>query len=63
MSANHGSIQHTADFHYVRWIGEHNRFPKMNAEEIDVTPRLQWWKEQFDQMPGRSSGSLGIFQQ
>jgi uncharacterized protein YecE (DUF72 family) len=55
------TIQHTADFHYVRWIGEHNRFPKMNAEEIDVTPRLQWWKEQLDQMLAGVRDLWGFF--
>ncbi len=37
----------TADFLYVRWIGEHDRFPAMNREEIDVAPRLNWWHEEL----------------
>lgn len=40
-------IEVTADFLYVRWIGEHDRFPKKNCEEIDVAPRLAWWHEQL----------------
>ena len=40
-------IEVTADFMYVRWIGEHDRFPAKNREEIDVAPRLAWWHEQL----------------
>ncbi len=39
------AIVPTADFAYVRLIGEHKRFIKMNAVEIDVTPKLRWWEE------------------
>ena len=35
----------TADVVYVRLIGEHHRFKNMNAVEIDVTPKLQWWRD------------------
>jgi uncharacterized protein YecE (DUF72 family) len=39
------AIVPTTDLVYVRLIGEHHRFKNMNAVEIDVTPKLQWWRE------------------
>lgn len=35
----------TADFVYVRLIGEHHRFKNMNAVEIDITDKLRWWQD------------------
>lgn len=35
----------TANFEYIRWLGIHDRFPACNKEEVDMMPRLQWWKE------------------
>lgn len=40
-------ITPTADFLYVRWIGQHGRFMQRGREEIDVSARLAWWWEQF----------------
>jgi len=37
----------TADFLYVRWIGRHGQFPRMNCEELDTTERLNWWSGQI----------------
>ena len=37
----------TTDFLYVRWIGVHGRFPTLDRERIDVTQRLEWWREQI----------------
>jgi uncharacterized protein YecE (DUF72 family) len=39
------AIAPTANFVYVRLIGEHHRFKNMNAVEIDVMPKLQWWRD------------------
>jgi uncharacterized protein YecE (DUF72 family) len=39
------TIVPTADVVYVRLIGEHQRFKNMNAVEMDVTPKLRWWRE------------------
>jgi uncharacterized protein YecE (DUF72 family) len=39
------AIVPTADFVYVRLIGEHHRFNNMNALEIDVMPKLRWWRD------------------
>ena len=38
----------TSDFLYLRWVGRHHRFRDMNREEIDVLPRLNWWKKKLD---------------
>lgn len=40
-------INVTADFLYIRWIGEHERFKELNHEQIDVSSNLQWWKEEI----------------
>jgi uncharacterized protein YecE (DUF72 family) len=39
------AIVPTTEVVYVRLIGEHHRFKNMNAVEIDVTPKLQWWRD------------------
>lgn len=41
----------TADFTYVRLIGQHERFEELNREQLDVTPSLTWWKAQLDAAP------------
>jgi uncharacterized protein YecE (DUF72 family) len=41
------AIVPTADVVYVRLIGEHHRFKNMNAVEIDVTPKLRWWRDRL----------------
>jgi uncharacterized protein YecE (DUF72 family) len=40
----------TASFMYVRLIGVHDRYPEMNREMFDPTPRLQWWIEQLSHL-------------
>lgn len=45
-------IRPTTDFIYVRWIGEHARFPDMNHEQLDMTERLEWWKARIAEVPG-----------
>jgi uncharacterized protein YecE (DUF72 family) len=42
-------IRITAEFLYVRWIGEHNRFDELNFERIDVTDRLLWWQKELQE--------------
>ncbi len=38
----------TTDFTYVRWIGDHGRFPYRHDHEIiDQTENLQWWLDQL----------------
>jgi uncharacterized protein YecE (DUF72 family) len=33
----------TADFLYVRWLGEHGRFQQKDLEQLDTTAELTWW--------------------
>jgi uncharacterized protein YecE (DUF72 family) len=40
-------IRVTTDFLYVRWIGEHGRFPTLDREQVDATERLEWWKDRL----------------
>jgi uncharacterized protein YecE (DUF72 family) len=40
-------VRVTTDFLYVRWIGEHGRFPTLDREQVDATERLAWWKERL----------------
>jgi uncharacterized protein YecE (DUF72 family) len=44
-------IVQSADFAYIRLIGEHDRFPHNRHEQIDCTDRLFWWKEQIAALP------------
>jgi uncharacterized protein YecE (DUF72 family) len=41
----------TTDFLYVRWIGVHGRFATLDREQIDVTQRLEWWKDRLSKLP------------
>jgi uncharacterized protein YecE (DUF72 family) len=38
----------TTEFLYVRWIGQHGRFPTLDRERVDPTERLEWWKGQLE---------------
>jgi uncharacterized protein YecE (DUF72 family) len=51
----------TADFFYVRWVGRHGRFETHEAERVDVTESLAWWKDELrarcaDPRPGAAGG-------
>lgn len=48
----------TADFLYIRWIGEHHRFKQLNHEQIDVTDRLLWWRAQLTSPTARQLTSI-----
>lgn len=37
----------TADFLYVRWIGQHEQFQELDHEQKDMTERLVWWHEKL----------------
>ena len=51
----------TADFLYIRWIGEHQRFAELNHEQTDVTPSLQWWKQQLTTLAPNLNTIWGFF--
>lgn len=45
-------VRPTTDFLYGRWIGEHDRFPEKDHEQLDMTERLEWWKTRLLAAPG-----------
>jgi uncharacterized protein YecE (DUF72 family) len=51
----------TTDFLYVRWIGEHHRFKELDHEQLDVSDRLMWWREQVDALAPRVKSVFGFF--
>ena len=40
-------LRATTDFLYVRWIGQHGRFPTLDKEQVDITERLEWWQKRL----------------
>ncbi len=44
------AIRVTADFHYVRLIGEHDRYQEMTHERYDPTPQLRWWIDRLSEL-------------
>ncbi|HUN24317.1 MAG TPA: DUF72 domain-containing protein [Anaerolineales bacterium] len=45
----------TADFLYIRWIGDHGRFPYRHDHElIDPSENLQWWLAEIAQQPAHT---------
>lgn len=44
-------VRVTTDFLFVRWIGVHQRFARLDHEQEDVSERLQWWTTQFANVP------------
>lgn len=44
-------IHATADFLYLRFIGEHGAFPLKGDEQLDRTERLKMWLAQIDAAP------------
>lgn len=54
-------VQVTADFIYIRWVGQHGRWVQRGREEIDVTPRLRWWWEQLQPALSQVREVYGFF--
>ena len=51
----------TADFLYVRWVGQHGRFPSHTTEQVDVTESLQWWKAELERVTPGVKETYGFF--
>jgi uncharacterized protein YecE (DUF72 family) len=51
----------TSDVVYIRWIGEHQRFPVMDREQIDVMPGLTWWASELAKLPADVKTIWGFF--
>ncbi len=51
----------TTDLLYVRWVGQHERFAELNREQVDMTERLAWWKQQIESVAGGVREVWGFF--
>jgi uncharacterized protein YecE (DUF72 family) len=56
-----GRVHATTDFLYVRWIGEHGRFPRQDREQIDVGESLAWWAAQLANVGPELTAAWGFF--
>ena len=54
-------VRATCDFQYVRWLGEHDRFPACNRVELDMEERLQWWIDKITQSTQKAPVVYGMF--
>jgi uncharacterized protein YecE (DUF72 family) len=54
-------IHLTADFLYVRWIGQHGSYDHHNTELVDKTEELVWWKEHIQSYLNRVQAVFGFF--
>ena len=51
----------TTDMLYIRWVGEHHRFSKLNYEQVDLTDRLLWWQTELHAKSKRVKQIWGYF--
>jgi uncharacterized protein YecE (DUF72 family) len=51
----------TTDFLYIRWLGEHGRYPDHTQEQTDPTPQLVWWWETLQFYLDKVSTIYGFF--
>jgi len=51
----------TADFLYIRWLGEHGRFEQKNRTQKDVSPELTWWWEYIQPHGDHVQSIYGFF--
>jgi uncharacterized protein YecE (DUF72 family) len=51
----------TADFLYVRWIGQHGSFDRHDSERIDRTQDLDWWWAYLQGIDDRVIDIYGFF--
>lgn len=51
----------TADFTYIRLIGEHERFSEYQHEQIDMGESLAWWKEELERVGPQVQEAFVLF--
>lgn len=51
----------TADFLYIRWVGQHGSFNRHTHERLDKTEQLIWWRDQIDAVSNRVKCIFGFF--
>lgn len=54
-------IHVTTNFLYIRCIGVHEQFEKLNREQADVSASLQWWKQQVDSASAEVATTWALF--
>ncbi len=54
-------VYQTASFLYIRWIGQHGKYPHHQYERVDLTPRLFWWWQQFQDYLEGVEAVFGFF--
>jgi len=54
-------IYPTADFLYIRWIGQHGSYDRHTHEREDKTSQLVWWNAQIDAVGDRIHQVYGYF--
>ena len=54
-------LYRTADFFYVRFIGQHGKFPSHEAERADVTQSLRWWAKALGEVEPKLKTIYGFF--
>lgn len=54
-------ITPTTDFLYLRWLGKRAAFKRYDHEQLDVTTRLNWWKEQIVVNISKARSVYGYF--
>jgi uncharacterized protein YecE (DUF72 family) len=54
-------INLTDNFIYIRWMGPRGRFQKYDRERIDVTPKLEWWREHIKAYLDQVHAVFGFF--
>lgn len=51
----------TADILYIRFIGRHLRFRRLDHEQINVQPQLGWWKKRIEEIKESITSFYGFF--
>jgi uncharacterized protein YecE (DUF72 family) len=54
-------ISLTSDFLYIRWLGRHGQFERKDHEQLDVSPQLQWWRDQIRPHLSQVKALYGFF--
>jgi uncharacterized protein YecE (DUF72 family) len=54
-------VEVTADFLYIRFIGEHGRYDRHDREQADVTAQLEWWWQRIQEQADRVHTVYGFF--
>jgi uncharacterized protein YecE (DUF72 family) len=54
-------LYRTADFFYVRWIGEHGKFARHDSERVNMSHALRWWRDALRELEPKLDTVYGFF--